>query len=146
MPNQKTSKRIRRELTASENLSSQNAGGIPYAFQTSQVIYQGPLPEPEMLEKYKNADSSFPERIMRMAEAHNAADIKTKNRISLSNLIVPITGQVFTLLLGIASIVACIFLAKNGYSAGAIAVIAGGFSPMVINAFKGLRQNKLSRP
>jgi hypothetical protein len=79
---------------------------------------------------------------MRMAESHNAADIKTKNRISLSNLIVPIIGQTFTLLLGIGSILACIFLANNGYSAGAIAVIAGGFSPMVINAFKGLRQNK----
>jgi len=34
----------------------------------------------------------IPERIMRMAEAHNAADVMTKNRISFSNLIVPIIG------------------------------------------------------
>ena len=125
-----------------QNLPPQSVNRMPYTFQASQVIYQGPLPEPEMLEKYKNADASFPERIVRMAEAHNAADTRTKDRISLSNLIVPILGQVFTLLLGAGAILACVFLARGGYSAGAIAVIAGGFAPMVIHAFKGLRQTK----
>jgi uncharacterized membrane protein len=109
--------------------------------QTIQTreLYQGPLPDPEMLEKYKNADPSFPERIMCMAEAHNAADIKTKDRISLSNLLVPIIGQVFTLILGAGGIVACVYLAKAGFTGGAITAIVGSFSPMVINAFKGLR-------
>jgi uncharacterized membrane protein len=114
----------------------------PTIIQTvqTQELYHGPLPEPEMLEKYKNAGDSFPERIMRMAEAHNAADITTKNRISLSNLIVPIIGQTFTLALGAGGIIACVYLAKTGFTGGAIAAIAGSFSPMVINAFKGLRQ------
>jgi uncharacterized membrane protein len=111
------------------------------AVQTSEH-FQGPLPEPEMLEKYKNAGSSFPERIMCMAEAHNAADIKTKNRISLSNLIVPVIGQVFTLILGSGGIIACVYLAKAGFTGGAVAAIVGSFSPMVIGAFKGLRQGK----
>ena len=75
---------------------------------------QGPLPSPEMLERYKNADVSFPERIMRMAEDHNRADVRTKNRISLSNLIVPIIGQIFTLLLGVGGILACVYLARAG--------------------------------
>jgi uncharacterized membrane protein len=113
--------------------------------QTSE-LYQGPLPEPEALEKYKNADPSFPERIMRMAEAHNAADIKTKNRISLSNLIVPVIGQAFTFTLGLSGVIACVYLAKAGFTSGAIAAIAGSFSPMVINAFKGLRQGKKASP
>jgi uncharacterized membrane protein len=95
-----------------------------------------------MLEKYKNADPSFPERIMRMAEAHNVADVKTKDRISRSHLIVPIIGQIFTLTLGIGGIVACVYLAKAGFTGGAIVAIAGSFSPIVINAFKGLRQEK----
>jgi len=110
--------------------------------QEISETFQGPLPDPVMLERYKNADPSFPERIMRMAEAHNAADINTKNRISLSNLIIPIIGQVFTLLLGIGGIVACIYLARAGYTGGAIAAIVASFSPMVINAFKGLRQSR----
>jgi len=39
-------------------------------------IFQGPLPDPEMLEKYKNADPSFPERIVRMAEEQNGQSLK----------------------------------------------------------------------
>jgi uncharacterized membrane protein len=109
--------------------------------ETSE-LYSGPLPQPETLERYKNADPSFPERIMRMAEAHNVADIKTKNRISLSNLIIPVFGQVFTLLLGGGGIIACVYLAKAGFTGGAIAAMVSSFSPMVINAFKGLRDRK----
>jgi hypothetical protein len=68
--------------------------------------------------------------------------ITTKNRISLSNLIIPVIGQVFTLMLGGGGIIACIYLAKAGFTGGAIAAIVSSFSPMVINAFKGLRQGK----
>jgi len=102
--------------------------------------FQGPLPDPEMLEQYKNADPTFPERIMRMAEAHNAADVVIKGRISLSNLIVPIIGQVFTLILGVGGILACIYLARTGYTGAAIATIVGSFSPIIISAFKGLQR------
>ena len=126
----------------SQNVPSQSDQHIVLTRQEISETFQGPLPDPMMLERYKNADPSFPERIMRMAEAHNAADIKTKNRISLSNLIIPIIGQVFTLLLGTGGILACIYLARAGYTGGAIAAIVGSFSPMVINAFKGLRQSK----
>jgi len=95
-----------------------------------------------MLERYKNADPSFPERIMRMAEAHNGADIKTKNRISLSNLVVPIIGQICTLILGVGGVWASVYAVRSGNTGGAVAIIAGSFSPMIINAFKSQRQNK----
>ncbi|MDR0635815.1 MAG: hypothetical protein LBF87_01900 [Treponema sp.] len=121
--------------------ATQHPQQVVQAVQTSE-LYSGPLPDPETLERYKNADPSFPERIMRMAEAHNAADIKTKNRISLSNLIIPVIGQVFTLILGGGGIMACVYLAKAGFTGGAIAAIVSSFSPMVINAFKGLREGK----
>jgi len=107
---------------------------------TKETHFQGPLPDPEMLEQYKNADPSFPERIMKMAEDHNAADVVAKNRISFSNLIIPIIGQVFTLILGAGGILACIYLAKAGYTGAAIAAIAGSFSPIIIGAFKSLRR------
>jgi hypothetical protein len=80
----------------------------------SEELYLGPLPEPEIMEKYKITDKSFPERIMKMAEAHNAADVRAKNRLSLANLIIPIAGQVFTLLLGAGGILSCIFLSRAG--------------------------------
>ena len=107
--------------------------------QTFELI-QGPLPDPELMERYKNADPSFPERIMRMAEAHNKADVAAKNRISLSNLIIPVIGQVFTLILGAGGILACILLAQAGYTGAAVAAITGSFSPIIIGAFKSLRR------
>jgi uncharacterized membrane protein len=106
-----------------------------------EEIYRGPLPEPETLERYKNADPSFPERIMEMAENHNAADVQTKKRISLSNLIIPIIGQVFTFLLGGGSLYVCVKLAEKGYTGGSIAAIAAGFAPIIINALRGFKQN-----
>jgi uncharacterized membrane protein len=133
MPGAKASKRIKRELMAEH----------PAMLRSVQhELFQGPLPNPEMLEGYKKTDPSFPERIVRMAEAHNAADVKAKNRFSLSGLIVPVIGQVFTLILGAGGIIACVYLAKAGFTGGAITAIAGSFSPMIINAFKGLRQDK----
>jgi len=125
-----------------ENHPQQIHGEHEQLISARQVseYYQGPLPDPEMLERYKNADPSFPERIMRMAEDHNAADVITKNRISLSNIIVPIIGQVFTLILGVGGILACIYLAKAGYTGAAIAAIVGSFSPIIISAFKSLQR------
>jgi hypothetical protein len=55
-------------------------------------------------------------------------------------MVVPIIGQVFTLMLGAGGIVACVYLARSGFTGGAIASIAGSFSPMVINALRGLTQ------
>ena len=98
------------------------------------------LPAPEVLEGFKNVNDSFPERIMKMAEAHNAADVAAKNRISLSDLITPIIGQAFTMILGAGGILACVYLARAGYTWPAVASIAGGFSPVVIGALKNLRR------
>jgi len=137
MPSGKASKRLRRVMAN----QVQNIPPNQIVREQTFEIIQGPLPEPEMLERYKNADPSFPERIMRMAEAHNTADVITKNRISFSNLIVPIIGQVFTLILGAGGILACIYLAKSGYTGAAIAAITGSFSPIIIGAFKSLRRN-----
>jgi len=125
-----------------ETKRQQNSKTLILTHKEVNETFQGPLPDPVMLERYKNADPSFPERIMRMAEEHNTADVNTKNRISISNLIVPIIGQVFTFLLGAGGLLACILLTKAGYHEGAIAAIVGSFSPIIINAIKGLRQSR----
>ena len=125
-----------------QKVPQKNEHSLIFSQQEIGEIYQGPIPDPAMLEGYKNTDPSFPERIMSMAEKHNAADIKIKNRFSLANLIIPIIGQVFTFLLGAGGILACIYLASSGYTGAAIAAITGSFSPIIINAFQGLRQNR----
>ena len=90
-------------------------------------------------EKYKLIEPSFPDRIMRMTERYNDADIKTKNLISFSNLIIPIIGQMLTFVLGASGILACVYLATSGYTIAAIAAIISSFSPIIIRAFRNLR-------
>ena len=90
-------------------------------------IYSGALPDPDTLFSYRNAGETFPERIMQMAESHNAADVTAKNRLSLSGLINPILGQVFTLVFGICGIIGGVYLTISGYSGVAIAAMAGVF-------------------
>jgi uncharacterized membrane protein len=65
-------------------------------------LYHGTIPHPDTLKKFGDADPSFPERIMRMSEANNAASIKTQNRASLGGLM----GQVFSFLPGMSGIAA----------------------------------------
>jgi len=100
--------------------------------------YIGPLPNPLFLEKYKNTDPTFPERIMKMTEAHNVADVTTKNRISMSQFITPIIGQVITFLLGAGGILACIYLARAGYTGPSIAAVTSAFSPIAIRAIRSI--------
>jgi uncharacterized membrane protein len=156
---EKNSKRLRKEFMANQprqQISTQQ-NKQPVANQPQQMtlqpdrqpavitqseFLQGPIPDPETLERYKNADPTFPERIMKMAEAHNTADVKTKYRISFGNLVIPIIGQVFTLALGLGCLLAGIKLANSGYTGAAIASIVGGFAPIIIGAFKNLRYGR----
>ena len=105
-----------------------------------EEIHSGPIPTPETLDGYKKTDPSFPERIVKMAEAHNDADVRTKNRISLSNLILPIIGQLLTFFLAGGGIVACIYLARAGYTIPSIAAVTSTFLPIIIGTIRNLRR------
>ena len=118
--------------------NQQNNQPVVFEHEISET-YIGPLPNPLFLEKYKSIDPSFPERVMKMAEAHNAADVTTKSRISMSHLIAPIMGQVLTFLLGAGGILACIYLARAGYTGPSIAAVASAFSPIAIRAIRSIR-------
>ena len=143
MPSQRTSKHLRKEMNQTADKSDVSNQHLMTVETEVTAAYSGPLPDPSMLLRYKDAGDNFPERIMQMAEAHNKADVNTKNRISFSNLTVPIIGQVFTLFLGSAGIIACVYLASSGFTGEAITSVLTSFSPIIINAFRGLRpQNK----
>jgi uncharacterized membrane protein len=122
--------------------SVQNSPSQQPEIRIEGQLYHGPIPQPEILKRFGDIDSSFPERIMKMAEEHNKADVRTKNRFSLSNLVMPIIGQVFTLFLGAGSLLAAIYLSRNGHAAEGVSAIIGGFAPVVIAAFANLRNKK----
>ncbi|MDR1232550.1 MAG: hypothetical protein LBK61_14250 [Spirochaetaceae bacterium] len=52
--------------------------------------YNGPIPPPSDLKELQTISPDFPERIMRIAEAHAEADVQTKNRDSIASLATPI--------------------------------------------------------
>jgi uncharacterized membrane protein len=102
--------------------------------------YNGPIPPPADLKELQQISPDFPERVMRIAEAHAKADVQAKDRDSIASLITPIIAQVITFLLGIAGIAGCIYLSGAGYEAGGIAAIVGSFSPMVIATLSNLKK------
>jgi uncharacterized membrane protein len=131
------------ELETIKNQPESPEGKLVAAFKGE--FFEGPLPNPEMLAGYKNIDPSFPDRIVKMAENHNIADVKMKKGFVFSNTVIPIAGQIFTFLLGAGSLCVCVYLANKGLTGGAIAAVIAGFAPIIINALKSFRQNGHSK-
>jgi uncharacterized membrane protein len=101
-----------------------------------QEIFTGPLPHPEVLRGYLSINTGYPERIFKMAEAHNAADVRMKNKESTSIIL----GQVFSFFLGCIGFGTSIFLAIRGLQAGAITAAIGGVAPVIIAALSNFRK------
>lgn len=142
MSDEKTNNRNNSESTAPEN---QSLGPYQGMVSIRGELYEGPLPNPEMLAGFKNIDPSFPDRIVKMAENHNAADVHMKRGFVFSTTVIPIAGQIFTFLLGVGSLCVCVYLATKGLTGGAIAVVIAGFAPIIINAIKSFMQNGHSK-
>jgi hypothetical protein len=88
------------------------------------------------LERLKSVDPSFPERVMRLAEAHAAADVRQKDRFSMA----PIVGQITSSLICCMGFGIGVFFALQGTESGAITAIIGGISPIVIAALSNLKK------
>lgn len=107
---------------------------------TSVETYVGPIPPPQTLAQFKDVDPTFPERIFKMAEAHNEANIREQNRLSWAKVALPLMGQILTFLLGIAGIVGAVLLARYGKNGAALASVICGFSSMLASAFANLKK------
>ncbi|GHV13146.1 hypothetical protein FACS189491_07590 [Spirochaetia bacterium] len=57
--------------------------------------YSSPIPPASELQSLQTIDPAFPERVMRIVEKHAEADIRRKDRFSIS----PIIGQIATFLI-----------------------------------------------
>ncbi len=96
--------------------------------QQKIAIYQGQFPHPDILKGFAEVVPDMPERILEMAEKHNKADVRTKNRNSLALVL----GQVFTFLITIAGLAFGVVLAKIGMAGASIASIIGGLVPVLV--------------
>jgi uncharacterized membrane protein len=104
----------------------------------AQQIFSGPIPPPAVLRQYGEIGPDLPERIMKMAEAHAAADVKRKLKESsaIGN------GQIFSFALGLVGFGVCTLLALRGIEAGAITAAIGGIIPIVVAALSNLKSRR----
>ena len=99
-------------------------------------IFSGPLPPPDTLKGYSEISADYPERLMKMAEAHAAADVHKKYKEPFNITL----GQIFSFALGISGFGLSALLALKGLEAGAIAAAIGGIAPIIVAAIGNLRK------
>jgi uncharacterized membrane protein len=105
-------------------------------------MYSGPIPHPDILKKFGDIDSSFPERIMRMTEDNNKADVTMRNRFSFTALLVPLLGQIFSFAISCIGFGVAIVFGLKGIEVGAITATIGGIAPIVIAALTSLKSRQ----
>jgi uncharacterized membrane protein len=101
-----------------------------------QEFFSGPLPPPEALKAYREIDPGYPERLMKMAEAHAAADVHKKYKEPFNVTL----GQVLSFALGLAGFGISALFAFKGLEGGAIAAALGGVAPIIVAAIGNLRK------
>ena len=123
----------------SQNNAKQPARNAAPIIQQS-LLYQGPIPDPDILRKFKEIDSSYPDRIFKMAEGHSKSADKERNRASFAMVAIPIIGQILTFLLGVSSLALSAFLILKGFPIASIIPLIAGFSPILIEAIKKIKK------
>lgn len=104
------------------------------------VAFSGPLPPPELLEKYKEIQADFPERILRLteSEAEYRRDV-TRQAIKLETREILI-GQIFGLLVALATLGVVTFLGYFNQPIAASVLGVGGLTGLVTVFIVGRRR------
>ncbi|MDR3130160.1 MAG: hypothetical protein LBU18_01290 [Treponema sp.] len=114
----------------------QNSNVELQALLARQEFFSGPLPPPEVLKVYGEIDAGYPERLMKMAEAHAAADVHKKYKEPFNVTL----GQILSFTLGLTGFGLSALFALKGLETGAIAAAIGGVAPIIIAATGNLRK------
>lgn len=64
---------------------------------THTKIFSGPIPTPETLSDYNLIDSTFAERIMKMAEIDQKSKVRLNNRASIFAFLITSFGMIFAI-------------------------------------------------
>jgi uncharacterized membrane protein len=105
--------------------------------EEESASFSGPLPPPAVLKGYGDVDPQYPERLFKMAESYSRADIRVQNTRSLAIIL----GLVFSFVICIGGLAACLILATKGMKAESIAAAVAGIAPIVINALANFKNS-----
>lgn len=131
-----------REKAELKSRVEQNPDKVDTSIMQEQKVllssHSGPLPPPDTLKGYAEIDPSFPERIMKMAEENNAANISHEKEIIKQAGGIQKLGTVLSFVLGMAGLCGGIVCGVLGFSAAAISSIIGGVAPVLIASIRGV--------
>jgi uncharacterized membrane protein len=128
------------ENVADNPLEEKNESLTVYEQEVS-IQYAGPVPHPLIFEGLKKVDPSFSERVMKMAEANNDAEIRIKEQKSKrkqQKIGLEARGQLFIFILALILIGVSVFLVLKGYGLIAIVPFLGGISPIITTVINNL--------
>lgn len=110
-----------------------------------QLHFSGPLPPPEILEKYNNVVPGAAERILKMAEKQSDHRQELEKMVISSDTLNSRRGLCFALVMGMLAIIASSFLIYNGFTTGGT-ILGGSYLVSVISSFiYGSQQRRSER-
>lgn len=97
-------------------------------------LYAGPLPHPNMLEKFEQILPGSADRILKQAEAQTEHRIKMESKVVSADIIKSYLGLIFGFLIGLSGIGGGIYLATLGFDVFG-PILSGGSLVMLVTAF-----------
>ena len=127
---------------ANDNPPAKASGKSSILVGKKQELYSGPIPSPALMKGYAEIDPTFPDRILRMAEKSNDADIEDQHSIVRSDNFSRVFGQVLSFFLGCAGLFVAYRLARLNYASAAIITAAlSGVAPILIVAIQSNKRD-----
>lgn len=109
----------------------------------AQVSYMGPIPPPEMLQKYAETIPDAGDRILKMAEAQAAHRIATEKLVIGSQQVMARRGQCFALVIALAGFALTAYVTVHGFPwVGGI--VGGSTLVALVIAFISGRQQQIA--
>lgn len=108
--------------------------------------WEGPLAHPEDLKAYKEIDSSFPERLLKMAENEQSHRHGMDKEIIKKQFRHQSRGQLIGALCFAPLLIAGIISTFAGYATAGIAMILTASAPVLITLITGIAKTKKNKP
>ena len=110
----------------------------PPGIKLAGQFYSGPLPTPELLQKWEAIHPGAAELIFRTYEKQVTSRIERENKLTESKVKTDSRGQIFAFLLAAGGLGLALAFALLGNSGAALASIIGGIAPIILATVTGL--------
>ena len=107
-----------------------NAKTVSVSQKETTWSYQGPIPDPESLRKYKEIEQSLPDRMFNQVEENGRHRRKMEEKTVDAAITLAKRGQLLAFLSGIFTMIAAVIL--NIFGSIVFSIIAGAFALLIL--------------